>query len=1417
MFCALGSCRCLSTYIAVDAYCYEKISPSESGCFYDTQCSSVWPDAYCKNGMCLCPSEEMKAVKTRDGTMCVWSSAGEPACPLPSLPPPDSPAALVVLPATGAKTSVTIASCNPYSNQAPPTEEELVMNPHNFKCSPGDEAIPVDVSDIYDCIDNSVFWKAQGIESNAHPIGVCCMNRAFTCMQPRRGESDGLGAVPRWWFSAVTGSCQQFLFDPTSADVSPNNFETLDHCEAFCKDTCPRGNPSYAASKSHLGQTPQAGCTIAAPCPDPYQCTEVASQSLCCPSRKNICSDAGGRLKDPLRPYPYDPGMRFDQITGEKADYAFGLTTRYYYNPHDGQCHPFTYNGFLGNFNNFANQADCQLFCAKLQCPNGNPLTTGGGAPQRCQRDSDCPSTHTCSTEHAVCCPTPQTLCTEPLRVGDCKQSVRSFWYNAETRQCESFMYTGCQGNNNRFSSLNDCQSFCKNINAEPKCPQGRAYMDYSGRFFQCGDGPAGNACPANYECYFDGLVHGCCPSKAYTCSLQLNKGVACGSGSSYRYYYNNQMKECQSFLFLGCDGNSNNFPNAEKCQSYCEIAICPNGGSPLRTNSKVRSCTAAEPCPSGYECSTVEANGVTTRRCCPTKGSICAKPPHMGSMPKCSTGGGITRYYFNVALQSCSSYTSNGCDTSLNSFSTMAECDDFCLSAGCAAGDTVYKDPNSNKPFVCNTALQNNCPSNYQCTLNPLTSENNCCGSDGMGVCPEGEKAFIDARSSAARQCAMIADTKCPTGYLCRFSQQHNRYYCCGSISGSLCPSGRSLYRSPSTQSPIHCSISSHGHSCPNGFQCLSEVPGAFQGYCCSQHAVCPNGVPFHVDDKTQMPTSCTRDAFAFCPTGYTCQQQPETNNYYCCQGLEESGVQDGCPPNQFAYIVEGKAASCDPFNRENNICPRDYSCQWSSTNQKYQCCGTIPVRQKKPFHIDDGCSARQFALLDPRSQQPRLCTAGEANACPPGFFCQFSPKKNQFQCCGQSAGCPPRRAAFIAIDGNAQECLTGPDTCAEGYQCVSGSEGKNICCSEEGHETCSPGERWVDGKCVTAIRPGEPCTDSQQCVGGSSCIDASCTCPPEHDVLGHVCVPRECAGNEIRIDGQCQARADIGQQCKNSLQCTGNSKCLKERCDCAEDEEIANNKCVRRPSSRKSQEKVTSTTTTTEATTSEKEKPTTTEDKEEDGEKPVKPTKSKGLCPIKGQKAFYEKGTTRLRYCSPALADCPKGYNCQYSKLEMQNICCGGQTEQPSKHAVMCPVGMSPYLLNGKPKSCQTGTCPYGYQCKFSSAKHDYFCCSKNVKAKRTFMRRKHDGCERGRALLFPNTQEPVSCEPAKKGCPVGYACLPNISNQTYQCCSIAMSKDNEMMFEEVEIECPSYMTRVEREVNGVIKTFCEKPPAQ
>ena len=56
-----------------------------------------------------------------------------------------------------------------------------------------------------------------------------------------------------------------------------------------------------------------------------------------------------------------------------------------------------------------------------------------------------------------------ETICSQPLRIGDCTENVKRYWYNAKTRQCQMFEFSGCQGNDNNFETVLDCQSFCKN------------------------------------------------------------------------------------------------------------------------------------------------------------------------------------------------------------------------------------------------------------------------------------------------------------------------------------------------------------------------------------------------------------------------------------------------------------------------------------------------------------------------------------------------------------------------------------------------------------------------------------------------------------------------------------------------------------------------------------------------------------------------------------------------------------------------------------------------------------------------------------------------------------------------------------------------------------------------------------------
>ena len=76
----------------------------------------------------------------------------------------------------------------------------------------------------------------------------------------------------------------------------------------------------------------------------------------------------------------------------------------------------------------------------------------------------------------------PPDRCQLPILGGSCMAYFPSYGYSAETGRCESFVYGGCDGNDNRFETLDECLAACD--------PNGRS------------------ACETTPDCTID---HGCC------------------------------------------------------------------------------------------------------------------------------------------------------------------------------------------------------------------------------------------------------------------------------------------------------------------------------------------------------------------------------------------------------------------------------------------------------------------------------------------------------------------------------------------------------------------------------------------------------------------------------------------------------------------------------------------------------------------------------------------------------------------------------------------------------------------------------------------------------------------------------------------------------------------------------------------
>ncbi|KAK6742680.1 hypothetical protein RB195_010126 [Necator americanus] len=1142
MFCDGRTCQCLSDFVSIEMHCWPKINPGEFGCVNVRQCEAVWPDTSCSSaGVCECPLATVPS-RTRDGTVCI-SSLIPPSCPLPE-PHDETPNPGTVL-ANPSSHPLNSKNYMPILCTTTSTETQKSNGGDGSTwCVYPDGDRDIFIADIYDCIAHPQIKSELFPEYHASVDGICCPSRAFVCAQPMESGDDP--HVPRWWFNAATGTCTQFMWDPNNVEgVSPNNFRTVEHCESYCRDSCNRGAIEFVHSTSAVyEETPRSGCLSSrSTCSQNNECVLIGSLQICCPTREYICSASGGRAYSTKQVTNFDQGV---SIAGS------GPTTRYYYDVDKGRCVSFVYYG-LGNFNNFNTKQECEAFCSKLVCPNGTPLRLGEEW-QRCETSLDCPSSHSCSSTHRVCCASSQFICTQPKRVGECTSSIRRYWYSTTSRQCEMFYYTGCQGNDNNFNSLILCQQTCKGVTEEPKCHHGHAYRNREGQFLHCS---LKKKCPSNYVCSYDGANHGCCPTKAYTCSLGADRGVKCGNGRSFRYYFNVATQSCETFQYEGCDGNSNNFLSARDCQRYCGVGGCPNGAEPLKEGRSSRQvdCTTLDSCPPTHECVEVPVNGNVVHRCCPTKVYMCSQAPQPGS--QCSTVS-TTRYYFNLVTRQCESFQYNGCSGNHNNFANKEQCINFCASSGCDPGEIVLKEPGTLHPLYCTNNTRNSCPGTSQCRFNALVASSVCCGFKTANECPKDEQPYMNPLDESVRECAMNVPGTCPAHFLCRFNGKKNRYYCCAPSAENLCPEGRALYRSKKTSLPLRCFINSP-NVCSNGFSCQSRTKEVTQGFCCSKKSVCRDDAKFLLDEKTKMPMICTSGSFSYCPMGYRCQMlKLHSSTGFCCK---VSSVQ---------------------------------------RTERYQCCGGQSSVEEETMREEGyGCPPSQVAFL--LNNEIVLCTSSE-NKCPLGYFCQFSAKNKRYQCCGQRSGCPGSSMAFLDLPGEAKRCLQGMKMCPTGYSCQMTKRGNFLCCSDmavkdsfrinvtvtsdvstltkalpkqtstvsagplQDRETqnysrivCEPNAHPINTECRLRGSVGAICFVNSQCYNDTKCVNSVCT---HQDRTRHLHQEKRLNEQE-KVNNTSIGTETIRGRCSENTQCNSETIC-RSRCRCVAGTIYYKNRCL-------------------------------------------------------------------------------------------------------------------------------------------------------------------------------------------------------------------------------------------------------------
>ncbi|CAL1675129.1 unnamed protein product [Lasius platythorax] len=284
---------------------------------------------------------------------------------------------------------------------------------------------------------------------------------------------------------------------------------------------------------------------------------------------------------------------------------------------------------------------------------------------------------------------------------GSCRDFTVKWFYDTDYGGCSRFWYGGCEGNENRFKTQEECKEVCVQPKGKAACSLPKIagpcegyhptwYYD-AGRK-QCGQfiygGCLGNAnkFKTREECEELCVT----PDDVDPCDQPKETGPCAGNFT--KWYFNQESQTCEQFLYGGCKANNNNFPTEIACHQQClqpgrrkDICMLPRAeGTCTEKQSRWYFDQSENRCMPFYYtgCDGNKNNFESRDVCesdCPPKieQDICLLPALLGECHNYTQ-----RWYYDSYEQHCRQYYYGGCGGNENNFLSEQDCVNRCETA---------------------------------------------------------------------------------------------------------------------------------------------------------------------------------------------------------------------------------------------------------------------------------------------------------------------------------------------------------------------------------------------------------------------------------------------------------------------------------------------------------------------------------------------------------------------------------------------------------------------------------------------------------------------------------------------------------------------------------------------------------------